>query len=113
MRSHRYLVSIYALLLILTQGLSPLHGIDHLLITDNVIKMFEQHKTGGLEIATAGYTLLNVGLSNKLTLGNYGANLFIRATNLLDKDVRRHNSFLNDRPPLPGRSITVGVSAEF
>jgi len=34
MRSHRYLVSIFALLLILTQGLSPLHGIDHLLITD-------------------------------------------------------------------------------
>ncbi len=58
MRSHRYLVSIYALLLILSQELSPLHGIDHLLITDNVIKMFEQHKTGGLEIATAGYSRL-------------------------------------------------------
>lgn len=79
----------------------------------DVIKVFKQHKTGRLETATAGYTLLNAGLSNKLTLGNYGVNLYIRATNLLNKDARRHNSFLKDRAPLPGRSITVGVIAEF
>ena len=39
--------------------------------------------------------------------------LFLRATNLLDEDVRLHSSPLKDEVPLPGRSLSVGLRYSF
>ena len=39
--------------------------------------------------------------------------VFLRASNLLDEEVRRHSSPLKDYLPLPGRSLLLGVRAGF
>jgi len=70
---------------------------------------FAEHET-----PTAGYTMLNADL--QWMLGeDRGASyeLFVRGTNLLDEDARRHTSFLKDELPLPGRNYSVGFRARF
>lgn len=47
------------------------------------------------------------------TLAEHPALLFIRGSNLLDEDARRHASPLKDHAPLPGRSLGAGVRFEF
>lgn len=39
--------------------------------------------------------------------------VFIRGTNLLDDEARRHTSFVKNIAPLPGRSGLIGVRATF
>jgi iron complex outermembrane recepter protein len=74
---------------------------------------FKQDRIGTLESTTAAHTLLNIGLGYGLVLGRMDIDLSLRATNLLDEDMRRHTSFLKDRAPLPGRSVTVGLRLGF
>jgi iron complex outermembrane receptor protein len=38
---------------------------------------------------------------------------YVRGTNLLDEDLRRHASPLKEYVPLPGRSLMVGLRADF
>jgi iron complex outermembrane receptor protein len=66
------------------------------------------------ETPTAGYTMLNADL--QWTLGadrGTSYELFLRGTNLLDEDARRHTSFLKDELPLPGRNYSAGFRARF
>ena len=66
------------------------------------------------ETPTAGYTMLNADL--QWTLGadrGTSYELFLRGTNLLDEDARRHTSFLKDELPLPGRNYSLGLRARF
>lgn len=48
-----------------------------------------------------------------LTGGASNVLLFLRASNLLDEDARQHPSVRKDVAPLPGRSLHLGVRAEF
>ncbi|MEX2517605.1 MAG: TonB-dependent receptor, partial [Gammaproteobacteria bacterium] len=75
--------------------------------------VFSQNDTAALETGTGSYTLLNAGISYTLTRAPAETQLFLRGTNLLDEDARRHNSFIKDRAPLPGRSGIVGIRASF
>lgn len=63
------------------------------------------------ELPTEGYTLLNASLS--YTFADSGLLLFLRGSNLLDKDIRQHSSPLKDLLPLPGRSLHFGLRYEF
>jgi iron complex outermembrane recepter protein len=65
------------------------------------------------ELATPGYTMLNADLGYRLSTGAGEWLLFLRGSNLLDEDARRHTSFLKDVVPLPGRSIQVGARLSF
>ncbi len=63
------------------------------------------------ELPTEGYTLLDASLS--YTFEDSGLYLFLRGSNLLDEEIRRHTSPLKDLVPLPGRSIHAGLRYEF
>ena len=74
----------------------------------------DQDRIAAHETSTAGYTMLNADL--QWTVGaDRGASyeLFLRGTNLLDEDARRHTSLLKDELPLPGRNYAVGLRARF
>ncbi|HUF72660.1 MAG TPA: TonB-dependent receptor [Gammaproteobacteria bacterium] len=73
-----------------------------------------QDKTATYETPTPGYTMLNADL--RLTVGDTMAatyEIFLRGTNLLDEDARRHTSFLKDIAPLPGRNYALGFRVSF
>ena len=63
------------------------------------------------ELATDGYTLLNLSLS--YTFADPNVYVFIRGSNLLDEEIRQHTSPLKDIVPLPGRSLQAGLRFEF
>jgi len=77
------------------------------------IQVFGQEDSAPLETDTGGYFLLNAGAVYTPEWGKTSARLFLRATNLLDEDARRHTSFLKDRAPLPGRSIMLGLNLAY
>lgn len=79
----------------------------------DVIRAQAQDRVAAGELPTDGYTLVNatVGWRAKLPLGS--ADLFLRAVNLLDAEVRNHVSFLKDIAPAGRRGVVAGVRAMF
>ncbi|MDZ7734756.1 MAG: TonB-dependent receptor [Gammaproteobacteria bacterium] len=75
--------------------------------------VFEQNDTAALETDTDGYAMLDIGASYTLARAPAQTRLFLRGTNLLNEDARRHTSFLKDRAPLPGRSAIAGIRVSF
>jgi iron complex outermembrane receptor protein len=73
----------------------------------------EQTRTAPGETDTDGYTLLSAYLGYRLVRGPVVYDLFMRGANLTDEDARMHTSFLKEIAPLPGRSVTFGVRANF
>lgn len=65
------------------------------------------------ERPTGGYTMLDADASYRFIVGGGDVLIFVRGSNLLDEDARRHTSPLKEIAPLPGRSLHVGVRAEF
>jgi iron complex outermembrane receptor protein len=66
------------------------------------------------ELPTDGYTLVNLRLTHRLHQQDARrVELFLRASNLLDQEVRFHTSVLKDLAPLGGRSVMVGVNGSF
>jgi iron complex outermembrane receptor protein len=66
------------------------------------------------ELPTDGFTLLGADASWRLGVGSQGRQLlvYVRASNLLDEDARRHTSPLKEFAPLAGRSLGAGVRLE-
>ncbi|MDX1519475.1 MAG: TonB-dependent receptor, partial [Gammaproteobacteria bacterium] len=79
----------------------------------DIINVFEQNDTAELEEGTGGYVMLNAGLSYTLPVREADARFYLRGTNLLDRDARRHTSFLKERAPLPGRAAIAGIRLSF
>jgi iron complex outermembrane recepter protein len=77
-----------------------------------VYRYDDQDKVAPNERVTAGYTMLDADLSYRVPLGRTHLLVFLRGSNLLDEDARRHTSPLKELAPLPGRSATVGVRME-
>jgi len=73
----------------------------------------EQRKVAPNEAPTDSYTLIGLYGSYQLTLGPTECTLFVRGTNLGNRDARVHNSFLKELLPLPGRSLNVGLRVAF
>ena len=80
----------------------------------SAIRVMHQNRVAELETATPGYTLLNVDMSYRIkkTKAN-GIRVFLQGKNLLNEEMRLHNSFLKDFAPLPGRALVVGFRGEF
>lgn len=71
-------------------------------------------RIAGYETPTPGYDLLNADLSWMLPLDSASEwELFVKAHNLLDEDVRNSTSFLKDQAPQIGRNFTLGLRAYF
>ncbi len=65
------------------------------------------------ERRTAGYTLLSLEASWQQPFGAAGLSVFLRGSNLLDEDARRHTSPLKDYAPLAGRAVSGGLRLTF
>ncbi len=65
------------------------------------------------ERRTEGFTLLNLEASWRQPVGAAGLSVFLRGSNLLDEDARRHASPLKDYAPLAGRAVSGGLRLEF
>ncbi len=77
------------------------------------INVAGQDKVSQGELATDGYDLLNLNLGYSLSFEKAEGLIFLRAQNLLDEEIRDHASFLKDRAPRAGRSITAGFRMTF
>jgi iron complex outermembrane receptor protein len=67
---------------------------------------------GTKELITDGYTNVSMMATYKLPT-QYNIEVFTRANNLLDEEIREHASFLKDIAPMGGRSLMVGLRGEF
>ncbi|MFA5630908.1 MAG: TonB-dependent receptor [Porticoccaceae bacterium] len=68
-----------------------------------------QNRPGHNQTATASHTRLDAHV--RYGLGNWS--LFLKGSNLTDREIRNAASFLRDIAPEPGRSITLGASYNF
>ena len=69
-----------------------------------------QHRVAAHEPPSPGYLLVNANLAwHRDTADGSAMELFVDASNLLDREARPHTSFLRDLAPLPGRSVAAGI----
>lgn len=72
-----------------------------------------QKRTAPNETPSPAYDLVSAYASYRLARGPLTWDLFIRGSNLGDREARLHTSFLKDVAPLPGRDVTAGVRLTF
>ena len=70
-----------------------------------------QHEVSPSELPTDGFTMLNIGVSYRLSTGAVSWDLIARGANLLDDQARLHSSFLKDIAPLAGRGAMLALRA--
>ncbi|MGQ2965813.1 TonB-dependent receptor [Methylophilus sp.] len=78
----------------------------------DVLRAFKQNDVAENELKTDGYTNLSALLAYKLPV-KYHVELFAKANNLLNDEIREHASFLKDISPAGSRAILVGARADF
>ena len=77
-------------------------------------RVMQQTRVAELETTTPGYTLLNIDMSYRVTKTKLnGIRIFLQGKNLLNEEMRLHNSFLKNYAPLPGRALVIGFRGEF
>ncbi len=65
------------------------------------------------ETMTPGYTFLDADMTYAIPADRSSIEIFVRGTNLTDREARVHSSFLKDFSPLPGRGVLAGVRMRF
>ncbi|WP_033413588.1 TonB-dependent receptor [Methylophilus methylotrophus] len=78
----------------------------------DVLHAFKQNDVAENELKTDGYTNLSALVAYKLPV-KYHVELFAKANNLLNDEIREHASFLKDISPAGARSVLVGARADF
>lgn len=78
----------------------------------DVLRAFKQDRISDNELATDGYTNVSLLATYKLPT-TMNLELFARGNNLLDQEIREHASFLKDLAPQAGRSLLLGLRADF
>jgi iron complex outermembrane recepter protein len=78
----------------------------------DVLHAFNQNNTATNELATDGYTNVSALLAYKLPTKAH-VELFAKANNLLNQEIREHASFLKDISPAGERSLLIGARADF
>lgn len=87
---------------------------DRIVIGLEATKYDEQDDVAPFEEPTEGYTLLSADFDWALAMnGGTDLSFFVRGSNLLDEDARRHTSLVKEIAPLPGRNFSMGVRATF
>ena len=72
-----------------------------------------QNKVADLETPTAGYAVLNLGVSYQGRIGTNDYLIYLKGNNLTDKLAYNHASFIKDSAPLVGRNIMLGARVSF
>ncbi len=78
----------------------------------DVLHAFKQNDIAENELKTNAYTNVSAILAYKLPIKT-NVELFAKANNLLNDEIREHASFLKDIAPAGARSILVGARADF
>lgn len=78
----------------------------------DVLHAFKQNRTAENELQTDSYSNLSAIVTYKLPT-KLNLELYAKANNLLDQEIREHTSFLKDFAPLGGRSLLLGLRADF
>ena len=78
----------------------------------DVLRAFKQSNTAENELTTDGYTNVSAIVAYKLPT-KVNIELFAKANNLLDDEIREHASFLKDIAPAGERSLLIGARADF
>jgi iron complex outermembrane receptor protein len=78
----------------------------------NVTQAFKQNRTAENELPTAGYTDVSAMATYKLP-SKLNVELFAKANNLLNREIREHTSFLKDLSPAGARAVLIGLRADF
>jgi iron complex outermembrane receptor protein len=78
----------------------------------DVLKAFGQDRTAENELKTDGYTNVSALVSYKLPT-KLNLELFAKANNLLNQEIREHASFLKDISMQGQRSILFGLRGDF
>lgn len=78
----------------------------------DVLHAFKQNHTAEFELPTNGYTNVSALVAYKLPTKMH-MEVFAKASNLLNQEIREHTSVLKDISPAGGRSILVGLRGDF
>lgn len=78
----------------------------------DVLHAFKQDNVAENELKTDGYTNLSAMVSYKLPT-KLNVEVFAKANNLLNDEIREHASFLKDISPAGERSLLIGARADF
>jgi len=99
--------------------ISPLRlggGLDYRLGNWNarvdVLHAFKQNNVAENELKTNAYTNVSALVAYKLPV-KYHVELFAKANNLLNEEIREHASFLKDIAPAGARAVLMGARADF
>ncbi|MFQ6334764.1 TonB-dependent receptor [Methylophilus sp. 3sh_L] len=99
--------------------ISPLRlggGLDYRLGNWNarvdVLHAFKQNHVAENELKTNAYTNLSALVAYKLPVKSH-VELFAKANNLLNEEIREHASFLKDIAPAGARALLLGARADF
>ena len=72
-----------------------------------------QNRIAAEETKTPGYTLFDVSINYEFALENVDLTAYLRGNNLTDELAYVHTSFLKEDVPLPGRALSLGLTARF
>jgi len=78
----------------------------------DLLHAFKQDRTAANELSTDGYTNLSAIVTYKLPT-KLGLEVYAKANNLLNQEIREHASFLKDIAPQGERSVLIGLRADF
>ena len=78
----------------------------------DVLHAFKQGNKAKNELTTDSYTNVSALVAYKLPV-KYHVELFAKANNLLNQEIREHASFLKDISPAGERSLLIGARADF
>jgi iron complex outermembrane recepter protein len=78
----------------------------------DVLRAFAQNNTAENELKTDGYTNMSALIAYKLPI-KLNMELFAKANNLLNDEIREHASFLKDISPAGERSLVIGARVDF
>ena len=78
----------------------------------DALHAFKQNRTADNELVTDNYTDVSALVAYKLPV-KLNIELFAKANNLLNQEIREHASFLKDISTAGERSLLIGARADF
>jgi len=107
-RTNEYLPRISPLRL----GAGLQYQLNRFSIRLDALHAFKQDNTAENELATDSYTNVSALVAYKLPT-KLNLELFAKANNLLNDEIREHTSFLKDISPAGQRSLLIGLRGDF